>query len=70
MMMMWQNRSVDGARCVTATAALDETSHVANCKAVSPAEDVYEAVNLPSEGPAARGRVEQLDQYKESKQTG
>ena len=49
---------------MAATAALVETSHVANCKAVSPAEDVYGAVCVPDEGPTARGRVEQLDQYK------
>jgi len=64
-MMMWRNQSVGGARCVAATAALVETSHVATCKAVSPAEDVYGAVSVPVEGPTARGRVEQLDQYKE-----
>ena len=54
---------------MAATAALVEISHVANCKAVSPAEDVYGALSVPNEGPTTRGRVEQLDQYKESKQT-
>ena len=57
-MMMWRNQSVGGARCVSATAVVVETSHVANCKAVSPAEDVYGAVSVPDEGPTARGRVE------------
>ena len=54
---------------MTANAAVVVTSHVADCKAISPAEDVYGAVSIPDEGPTARGRVEQLDQYKESKQT-
>ena len=49
---------------MAATAALVETSHVAKCKAVSPAEDVYGAVSVPDEGPTARGRVKQVDQYK------
>ena len=43
---------------MSATAVVVETSHVADCKAVSPAEDVYGAVSVPDEGPTARGRVE------------
>jgi len=58
LMMMWRNQSVGRARCVTATAAVVGTSHVADFKAVSPAEDVYGAVSVPDEGPTARGRVE------------
>ena len=49
---------------MTATAVVVEKSHVADCKAVSPAGDVYRAVCVPDEDPTARGRVEQLDQYK------
>jgi hypothetical protein len=38
--MKRQNRSVGGARCVAAIAAAAETSHVAEWKAVRPAEEV------------------------------
>ena len=43
---------------MSATAVLVETSHVADCKAVSPTEDVYGAVSVTDEGTTARDRVE------------
>ena len=67
MVIEQQNWTVGGARCVTAIVAVVETSHVADRKAARPAERCVWSSLLTSIVTNSIGRIQQAEQYKESK---